>query len=383
MQNNSKINAPINMYDPTRDYNNHKFQYDTAITTVLNHGGFINGPEINKLEAQLADYVGVKHCITVANGTDAIQIALMALDIKSGDEVITVPHTWISTAEAIAITGAKPVFVDIEPSTFNINTERIEKAITPYTKAILVVSLYGHMADIDKINEIAKKYNIPVIEDAAQSFGAKYKEHKSCSMTDISTTSFFPTKPLGSYGDGGACFTNNDILATKIKSIKNHGCETRFNHTCIGMNSRLDTLQASVLLVKLKYLDNTLQNRNNVANYYSTGLKNLEEKGLIRLPTTKQDYYHVWAQYSIIVKDNALRDKLVIKLKESNINVAIFYPKPLHTQKCFEYLEYKNNDFPVTEDICNRIINLPCYGELQLQEINYIIETFKNIINNY
>lgn len=372
----------INMYDPSRDYKKYQSEYDNAINKVINHGGFINGPEVSEIENLLANYVGVKHCITVANGTDAIQIAMMALDVGSGDEVITVSHTWISTAEAIAIIGGIPVFVDIEKDTFNMDPSKFEAKISQKTKAILVVSLYGQMVEFDTINRIAEKYQLPVVEDAAQSFGAKYKGKRSCSLSKIATTSFFPTKPLGCYGDGGACFTNDDELAIKIRAIKNHGCLTRFNHLYIGMNSRLDTLQAAILLVKIKHLDEILENRNRVANYYHISLKELEKEGLIKLPITRPENYHVWAQYSILVKNRVVRDKLIYSLKDKNINVSIFYPKPLHTQKCFDYLGYREGNLPVTEDVCNRIINLPCYGEIVEEELLYICQTFTELVKS-
>jgi len=373
------IKFPINMYDPTRDYNTHKIEYDNAISNILNSGMFIGGTEIGLLEKQLAKYIGVKHCITVANGTDAIQIALMALNVSVGDEVITVSHTWISSAEVISIINAVPVFIDVESDYFHIDVNKIENAITNKTKAIVAVSLYGQVVDIDVINEIANKYNIPVIEDAAQSFGAKYKDGMSCGLSTIGTTSFFPSKPMGCYGDGGACFTDNDELALKIRSIKNHGCMERFKHDYIGMNSRLDTLQASVLLVKMKYLDDNLLKRNYVANYYNDKLKNLEDMNLIQLPKIRDNCTHVWAQYSILMRNIKERDYVFDELKKHKINVAIFYPKSLHIQRCFQNLGYQEQDFPVTINVSNTIINLPCYSELEDSELEYITNTFIKI----
>ena len=227
----------------------------------LNHGIFINGPEIKELETKLNEFVGVKHSICVSNGTDALKIALLALDVKPNDEVITVAHSWISTAEVISLINAIPVFIDIEPTTFNMNPTKLEEAITPKTKAIIMVSLYGQVGLIDEVNEIASKYNIPVIEDGAQSFGALHNGKRSCNLTLLSTSSFFPSKPLGCYGDGGACFTNDDKLAEKMRAIRAHGGLKRFHHDYVGMNARLDTLQASILLAKFKYFDNTLEMR--------------------------------------------------------------------------------------------------------------------------
>jgi len=271
-------NQLIQMYDPKREYNEKRDLINKAIQNVLNHGLFINGPEVKELESKLANYLNVKHAIGVSNGTDALTISLLALGVKPGDEVITVAHSWISTAETIALIGAIPKFIDISKETFNIDHNKIEEAITDKTKAIIVVSLYGLVADIDEINLIANKYNLPVIEDGAQSFGAIYKEKKSGTLTSIGTTSFFPSKPLGCYGDGGAIFTNNDELANKIKAIKSHGGVKRFEHKYIGINGRLDTIQAAILNVKLDYFNETIRERNKCADYYLKNLEFLTEK---------------------------------------------------------------------------------------------------------
>lgn len=371
--NNKFVNNIIQMYDPKREYQQHKEDIDNAINTVLNHGLFINGPEVKQLETSLSEFINVKHCIAVSNGTDALKIALLALDISINDEVITVAHSWISTVEAISIINAKPVFVDINYNDFNIDSNKIEDKITDKTKAILVVSLYGQIPDMDIINNIANKYNIAVIEDGAQSFGATYKNKYSGSLTTIGTTSFFPSKPLGCYGDGGACFTNNDELAEKIRAIKNHGGIKRFHHKYIGLNARLDTIQASILNVKFRYFMDTINKRNKCANYYSSKLKLLKRIGL-KLPELKDNCTSAWAQYSILAKNKKQRDLIVSHLKKNNINVAIFYPSPLHLQECFKKLNYKKGDLPVTEDVCDRVFNLPCYGELTKDEQNYIID---------
>lgn len=373
------INLPINMFDPTRDYNANQDNYDNAIKSVLQHGRFINGPEVKQLEKELATYVGVSDCICVGNGTDALQIALMALDIGNGDEVITVAHTWISSSEVISLVGAKPVFVDIEDNTFNIDITKIESAITKHTKAILVVNLYGQIPDYEKIWVIAKKYNLYIIEDGAQSFGARRYNKKSCSFGTISTTSFFPTKPLGCYGDGGACFTNDMDLGMKIRAIKNHGGSKRFHHDYIGVNSRLDSIQAAVLLVKCHNFEDSLKKRNIVASKYSEELKSLQDSNLLKLPVIEECNYHVWAQYSVIMNSKVDRDRLFNKLCDNGVNVSIFYPKPLHYQKCFEYLGYKESDLPVTEKVCDTIINLPCYSEFKRDEQEYVIK----IINDH
>lgn len=363
----------IQMYDPKREYRKNKENIDNAIQNVLNHGLFINGPEVKELEKSLTDYVG-SNCVCVSNGTDALKISLLALGVQENHEVITVSHSWISTVEVISIIGAKPVFVDIESETFNIDVKKIEESITDKTKAIIVVSLYGQIPDIDTINNIAEKYNIPVIEDGAQSFGATYKGRKSCSLTTIGTTSFFPSKPLGCYGDGGACFTNDKELEMKIRAIKNHGGVKRFHHKYVGLNARLDTIQAAILNVKFKYFEETIQNRNDCANYYLTKLKNIENNNF-QLPIIKDNCKSVWAQFSILAPTKKVRDHIVNYLKENNVNVAIFYPSPIHTQDCFKYLNYPRGCLPITEDVCDRIFNLPCYGELTIKEKDYIIKT--------
>jgi UDP-2-acetamido-2-deoxy-ribo-hexuluronate aminotransferase len=372
----SNLKFPINMYDPTRDYAEHKEEYDEAIHNVLNKGNFIGGEQVTEFEKQLSCYTGAKHCITCANGTDALYIALLALDIGIGDEVITVAHTWISTSEVISLAHAIPVFVDIENITFNIDVSKIEEKITHKTKAILPVSLYGHMPDYAKIKEIGIKYGIPVIEDGAQSFGAIQNGQKSCSCfnTDIATTSFFPSKPMGCYGDGGALFTNDDVLAKKIRAIKSHGGLERFKHKYIGLNSRLDTIQAAILLVKLKYIDEKISARNDVASYYTSQLQNISR---ITLPTVHNNNTHALAQYSVLTSSKAERDALFNKLKADGVNCAIFYPSPLHTQECFAYLGYKYGDLPITETVCDTIINFPMYAELTRLEQDHVINIVK------
>lgn len=368
----------LQMYDPKIEYKENKKEIDNAISSVLDHGIFINGPEVKELEKNLAEYTNVKHAITVSNGTDAIKIALLSLDIGIDDEVITVAHTWISTAEAISIINAKPVFVDIDENTFNIDHKKIEEKINDKTKAILIVSLYGQIPDIDEINIIAEKHNLPVIEDGAQSFGGIYNGKKSCSMTTIGTTSFFPSKPLGCYGDGGACFTNDDNIAMKIRAIKSHGGVKRFEHKYIGLNARLDTIQAAILNVKLNYFDLTIKKRNTCAEYYTNNLKDLESLKHIKLPYINKNKMSVWAQYSIIANSENTRDNIVKFLKENNVNAAIFYPAPLHTQECFQYLNYKIGDLPQTEKVCKTIFNLPCYAEISRENQDYVIDLIKN-----
>jgi UDP-2-acetamido-2-deoxy-ribo-hexuluronate aminotransferase len=364
----------IQMYDPKREYKIHKDKINDSIQNVLDHGIFINGPEIKELEEKLRNFVGIKHAISVSNGTDALKIALLALGVKPNDEVITVAHSWISTAEVISLINAIPVFIDIEPTTFNMDYTKIESAITSKTKAIIVVSLYGQVGDIDEINTIAKKHNLHVIEDGAQSFGAVYNNKKSGSLTTIGTTSFFPSKPLGCYGDGGACFTNDDTLAYNMRAIKSHGGVKRFHHDFIGLNGRLDTIQAAILNTKLSYFEKeTLINRNKCANYYSEHLKDIDQ---ITLPIVKEGRYSAWAQYSILSKNKEERDKVVTYMKDNNVNLAIFYPVPLHKQKCFENKSI-THDLTNTNLVCDKVFNLPCYGDITIEELDKIIHLLK------
>jgi len=333
-----------------------------AMDKVLEHGQFIMGPEIKQLEDTLATYVGVPHALTTASGTDSLEIALRALEIGPGDEVITVPFTWISTAEVIALVGARPVFVDIEPDTYNMNADLLETAISPRTKAIMPVSLFGQMADYEKINAIAAKHGITVIEDAAQSFGATRNGKRSCGVTKISATSFFPAKPLGCYGDGGALFTTDSTLDERMKAIRNHGGLVRHHHTCIGMNGRFDTLQAAILLVKLTRFDWEVERRNALGARYTELLRPLlDEKGRGTTPIVAPNNSHVYAQYTIRVAD---REGLQTKLKAANIPTAIYYPKCIHEQPAFSYCGYQLGDFPVSEKASHEVVSLPMHPDL-------------------
>jgi UDP-2-acetamido-2-deoxy-ribo-hexuluronate aminotransferase len=368
----------IQMYDPKREYQSHKEDIDNSIQAVLNHGLFINGPEVKALEPALASFTGAKHAITCSNGTDALKVAMLALEIGPGDEVITVAHTWISTVEMISIINAVPVFCDICPDTFNMDHTKLEALITDKTKAIMPVSLYGQTANMDAINEIANKYNVPVIEDGAQSFGAMYKGKRTGNLSTIGTTSFFPSKPLGCYGDGGALFTNDDELNDRMRKIKNHGALKRFQHKLIGMNARLDSIQAAVIGTKLKWYNETMNKRNKCANYYTEKLENID---FIETPFLSNDCYSVWAQYSLLAPNKEARDFIVSNFKNNGVNSAIFYPAPLHIQECFKYLNYSLGDLPVTEEICDRIFNLPCYGEFTREEQDKVIKILKDSIN--
>lgn len=358
----------INFIDLQGQYQKYKEEIDKEIHEVLDTSMYIGGKVI-ELEKNLSKFTGAKHSIACSSGTDALILALMALDIKAGDEVITTPFTFIATAETIAFLGAVPVFIDIDEKTYNIDASKIEEKITSKTKAIMPVSLFGQISDMDEINRIAKKYNLKVIEDAAQSFGAVYKGKKSCNLSDIGTTSFFPAKPLGCYGDGGAIFTNDDELAKKMRIILNHGQTKRYVHSHIGINGRLDAIQAGVLNVKLKYYEDELIKRQEIANKYNKNLKD------VTIPFVPKNDMSVWAQYCIRVKN---RDEILKKCGDKNVPTGVYYPIPLHLQEVFEYLGYKKGDFPITEKISLDIMALPMSAFLTNEEQNYIIEVMNN-----
>lgn len=341
-----------------------KDKIEAGIQNVLTHGQYILGPEVKELEAKLAAYVGAKYCITCANGTDALQIAQMAFGIGPGDEVITPGFTYIATAETVAILGATPVYVDVNPKTYNLDVEQLEASITPLTKAIIPVSLYGQCADFDAINAIAAKYNIPVIEDAAQSFGATYKGRKSCNLSTVACTSFFPSKPLGCYGDGGAIFTNDDELAKVIRQIARHGQDRRYHHIRVGMNSRLDTLQAAILLPKLEILDEEMQARQRVAEKYT---KLFNAAGIDTTPSIEAHNQSAWAQYTIQVEN---RDDVQAKLKEQGIPTAVHYPIPLNKQPA---VANANVSLPVGDAIAERVMSLPIHPYLLEDAIKTIV----------
>lgn len=355
----------INFINLHAQYQHYKSEIDAQIQEVLDTTSFIMGSKVEELEKSLSEFVGVKHSIACSSGTDALLLSLMALDIQQGDEVITTPFTFIATAEMIAFLGAIPVFVDIDEKTFNIDVSQIEAKITNKTKAIMPVSIFGQMADMDAVNKIAKKHNLKVIEDAAQSFGAIYKKRRSCSMADISCTSFFPAKPLGCYGDGGAIFTDNDELAQKIRILLNHGQTKRYVHSHIGINGRLDAIQAAILNVKLKYYEEEIQKRQEIANYYQAHLKN------VITPFIEEFNVSVWAQYCIRVNN---RDEMLKKCADKGIPTGVYYPIPLHLQEVFEYLGYKEGEFPITEKVSKDIMALPMSAFLTQEEQNYIIE---------
>ena len=347
-------------------------EIDFSIKKVLDHGKYILGPEVFELEKTLAEYVGVNHCITVSSGTDALLISMMALGIKSGDEIITTPFTFIAAVEAIKLLGAKPVYVDIDDNSYNLSSEKIESSITKKTKLILPVSLFGQCADMDPINRISKKYNLPVLEDGAQSFGATYKGRKSCSMSTIGCTSFFPSKPLGCYGDGGAIFTNDDELASKMRSIRVHGQTARYHHSYLGLNGRLDTIQAAILLIKFKIFNNEILLRNEVADFYT---KELNRTNLgIETPSITNGNVSVYAQYAILVNN---REELISVLKKNKIPTVIHYPIPAHMQN--EYRD-KKLKLPVSEYVAEKILCIPMHPYLQKNEQDLIIKSIVNAL---
>lgn len=358
--------------DLQQQYRRYQAEIDAAIRIVLDHGQYIMGPEISALEAALARYVGVNHAIAVASGTDSLEIALRALDIGLGDEVITVPFTWISSVEVIGLVGAKPVFVDIRADDFNLDPDLLEAAITPRTKAILPVSLFGQMPDYHRINTIAARHGIAVIEDAAQSFGATQHGRRSGSVTSIGSTSFFPAKPLGCFGDGGALFSSDDRLAEKMRAIRTHGGLKRHHHPYLGMNGRLDTLQAAILLAKLPHFPDETEARGRIGARYTSLLA-----GCCTVPTVSPGNTHVYAQYTIRVPN---RDHLGEALKKLGIPTAVYYPKCVHEQPVFQSLGYRLGSFPVSEAASRDVISLPMHPFLTEPEQDRVIAAVRGAL---
>jgi UDP-2-acetamido-2-deoxy-ribo-hexuluronate aminotransferase len=352
-------------------------QVNERIQAVLNHGQYILGAEHAELESRLAKYVGVKHCIGAASGTDTLLIALMALDIGSGDEVITSPFTFIATAEMIALAGARCVFVDIDPQTYNIDPQLLERAITSRTKAIMPVSLYGQCADFDAINAIARKRDLPVIEDGAQSFGAQYRGRRSCGLSTIGSTSFFPSKPFGAYGDGGALFTDDDGLAKVMREIRVHGQDRRYHHPRLGVNGRLDTLQAAVLLAKLEIFDDEVAARARIGERYSRSIA-ASIPGVVT-PRLSAGCTSVYAQYTVEVPN---RDKVEAAMKERGVPTAVHYPIPLHLQPVFADLGYKVGDFPVAERAGARVLSLPMHPYLSEADQDKVVQALTEAVKS-
>jgi dTDP-4-amino-4,6-dideoxygalactose transaminase len=367
----------INMVDLNGQYRKIRWQINREIKKVIKSSSFINGPIVKEFQNNLQNYLNVRHVIPCANGTDALQIALMALDLKRGDEVITTNFSFASTIEVILLLGLKPVIVDIDPRTFNIDPSLIESKITKKTKVIIPVHLFGQSCRIEEIIEIANKNNLQVIEDNAQALGAKYKfsnseKQMSGTLGDIGTTSFFPSKNLGCYGDGGAIFTNSDNLAYKMRGIVNHGMYERYYHDEIGVNSRLDSIQAAILNVKLKYLDNYNKRRQESAHSYNQAFEKIEK---IKTPFVESDIEsHVYHQYTIKVPAEN-RDQLAEHLSKNNIPFGIYYPLGFHEQKAYKQEFFSEGDFPVTNEVKNQVISLPMHTELSRRQINYITNT--------
>ena len=385
---------PIQMVDLKGQYEKIQGEIDTAVIDVIRSSAFINGPEVKNFQSDLEAYLGVKHVIPCANGTDALQIALMGLGLKPGDEVITADFTFAATVEVIGLLQLTPVLVDVEPDTYNIDVEAVKKAITPKTKAIIPVHLFGHVANMDAIMEIAEKHNLFVVEDNAQAIGANYtfkdgRKQKAGTIGNVGTTSFFPSKNLGCYGDGGAIFTNDDDLAHFIRGIVNHGMYTRYYHDVVGVNSRLDSIQAAILKLKLPHLNDYCDARRNAARAYTKAFKNHPH---IITPTTKSNATvacseicdqcdcHVFHQYTLQIT-NGKRDELHKHLLDNGIPNAIYYPVALHNQKAYRDDRYNEVDFPVTNDLVKKVISLPMHTELDNEQLEFICNTILSFIN--
>ncbi len=371
------------MVDLKGQYEKIQPEIDKAVIDVIHSTAFINGPEVKAFQAELEKYLGVKHVIPCANGTDALQIAMMALGLQPGDEVITANFTYVATAEVIALLKLKPVLVDVIPGSFTIDPKAIEAAITPKTLAIVPVHLFGQCSDMEAINEIAKRKNLFVIEDNAQAIGADFKMKdgsvkKAGTISTVGCTSFFPSKNLGCYGDGGAIFTNDDELAKKIRMIANHGQSVQYYHDEVGVNSRLDSIQAAILRIKLRHLDEYAKARQQAAAHYDKAFSNHPK---ISIPERVPYSNHVFHQYTLVLKD-ADRNKLREYLASKDIPAMIYYPVPLHMQKAYTDPRYKEGDFPVTENLCKSVISLPIHTELDKETLTYISDNVLDFMNN-
>ena len=371
----------IQMVDLKGQYQKIKTEVDAAMNEVISSTSFINGPAVKEFQSDFETYLNIKHVIPCANGTDALQIAMMALDLKQGDEVITANFTYVATAEVIGLLGLSPVLVDVNQDTFNIDIESIERNITSKTKAIVPVHLFGQCADMERIMAIAKKHNLYVIEDTAQAIGADYsfsdgRNFKAGTIGTIGCTSFFPSKNLGCFGDGGAIFTNNDELAKKIRMIAHHGQSVQYVHEVLGVNSRLDSIQAAILKIKLKHLDEYALSRNKVADFYDKAFSNHSK---IKIPSRSKNSTHVFHQYTLQIIGYD-RSELREKLTEHGIPVMIYYPIPLHKQNAYKNERFKTNDFPITQKLCDTVLSLPMHTELDEETLNYITNTLLRII---
>lgn len=372
----------IQMVDLKSQYEKIREEVNTGIQEVIDTTSFVKGGKVTEFQAELEKYLGVKHVIPTGNGTDALQIALMGLGLKPGDEVITPTFTFIATAEVVALLGLTPVVVDVDMDTFNISLESVKKAITPKTKAIVPVHLFGQNANMEEILKLAKEHNLYVVEDACQSIGAEYtfsdgRKVKSGCIGDIGCTSFFPSKNLGCYGDGGAIFTNDDELAAKMRAIANHGMVVRYHHDLIGVNSRLDSIQAAVLLAKLPHLDEYIAARQKAAAYYNKAFASCPK---ITTPICKDFTTHVFHQYTLKLADSVDRNALQVGLKEKGIPAMIYYPVPLHLQKAYQDPRYKKGDFPVAEKLMDCVLSLPMHTELDEEQLEYITKAVLELI---
>ncbi len=372
------------MVDLKGQYKKIKPEIDKAVLDVIDSTAFIKGPAVSNFQSDLEKYLNVKHVITCGNGTDALQLALMALGLQPGDEVITTTFTFIATAEVIALLKLKPVLVDVLPDTFNIDPEAVEKAVTGKTKAIIPVHLFGQTADIHAILKIAQKYNLYVVEDTAQALGAEFtcpesgKTKKAGTFGDIGCTSFFPSKNLGAFGDGGALFTDNDELAEKIRAMANHGMKVRYYHDYVGINSRLDTIQAAILDIKLKYLDQYAAARQKAAQFYNNAFDGNKK---LKTPETAQFTTHVFHQYTLVLDKSINRDGLMKHLAGKGIASAVYYPVPLHLQKAYSDPRYSLNDFPVAENLSGTVLSLPIHTELTPSIQQYIVDAVNEYLN--
>ena len=365
------------MVDLKGQYDKIKIEVDNAIQDVIDTSSFIKGTNVQEFQKELENFLSVKHVVACGNGTDALQIALMSLNLKPGDEIITSGFTFIATAEVIALLGLKPVLVDVEHNTFNLDVNKVENAITDKTKAIIPVHLFGQCADMNSLSTIAKKYNLYLIEDTAQALGTDYSINstttkKAGTIGDIGCTSFFPSKNLGCFGDGGAIFTNDDNLFIKISAIANHGMKKKYYHELIGVNSRLDNIQAAILRVKLKHLKEYNLARQRAADFYDKAFINNPK---LQIPFRSKNSTHIFHQYTLVTK-NIDRNKLQEKLKSKGIPSMVYYPVPIHKQEAFKNYIFSHNEFPVTEDLCKRVISLPMHTELTEEQLNFIVDNF-------
>jgi dTDP-4-amino-4,6-dideoxygalactose transaminase len=371
----------IQMVDLQSQYQQIKLEIQQSLSEILESAAFINGAAVKSFQQNLETYLAVKHVIPCANGTDALQVSLMALDLQPGDEVITSTFTFISTAEVIALLRLTPVLVDVEPDTFNMNMQAVQKAITAKTKAIIPVHLFGQCADMESIMELAKQHNLFVIEDACQSIGADYKfknatSKKAGTIGHIGCTSFFPSKNLGCYGDGGAIFTNDDHLAKKIRILVNHGMEVRYYHDIVGVNSRLDSIQAAILDIKLKYLEKYMAARRQAAAFYDNAFADCD---YLKTPSIADFTNHVYHQYTLVL-NGVDRERLIAYMAERQVPVMIYYPVPLHLQKAYKDPRYQSGDFPVSEHLAANVISLPMHSELDNEQLQYITESLLNAV---